>query len=119
MKNITIKGYTNTAAQKYAKKNKIKFSTAILKTPKAKITAGKKKITVNYTKVSGASGFEVKYTKGKKTVTKTFKVSKSAAKTIAKLKKGKYKVQVRAYYQNSKKQKAYSPWTKAKSVTVK
>lgn len=119
MKNITIKGYTNTAAQKYAKKNKIKFSAVLLKTPNAKITAGKKKLTVKYTKVSGASGFEVKYTKGKKTVTKTFKTSKSAAKTIAKLKKGKYKVQVRAYYMNSKKQKAYSPWTKAKSVTVK
>ena len=156
-----IKGYSNTAAEKYAKKNKLKFvdlcshkktktvskkanyvedgyknrricasckkvlskgktyKKPTLKAPKSKISAGRKKITVKYTKVKGANGFQVKYTKGKKTVTKTFKTSKSATKTIAKLKKGKYKVQVRAYYMNSKKQKAYSPWTKAKSVTVK
>lgn len=160
-KDIIIKGYSNTAAEQYAKKNAFKFvdlcshkqtktifkkatyfadgyknrrvcsvcnkvlskGTTVkklkLKTPSVKVTAGKKKITVKYTKVKDATGFQVKYTKGKKSYTKKFETAKSATKSITKLKKGKYKVQVRAYYLNSKKQKAYSPWTKAKSVTVK
>ena len=89
-----------------------------LKTPKATIKSGKKYIKVSYTKVSGATGFQVKYVIGSKSVTNTFKTSKSTAKTINKLKKGKYKVYVRAYAQKGT-EKAYSSWTKAKSVKVK
>lgn len=89
-----------------------------LKTPTVKVTAGKKKITVKYTKVKNATGFQVKYTKGNKTYTKKFKTAKSATKSITKLKKGKYKVQVRAYKTSGKKT-AYSSYSKAKTVTVK
>lgn len=89
-----------------------------LKTPSVKVTAGKKKITVKYTKVKDATGFQVKYTKGNKSYTKKFKTSKSATKSITKLKKGKYKVQVRAYKTSGKKT-VYSSYSKAKTVTVK
>lgn len=89
-----------------------------LKTPSVKVTAGKKKITVKYTKVKDATGFQVKYTKGSKTYTKKFKTAKSATKSITKLKKGKYKVQVRAYKTSGKKT-VYSAYSKAKTVTVK
>lgn len=118
LKSFAINGYTNTAAQTYAKNNKFKFSTNALEVPTVKITAGKKLIKVKYTKVGSATGFEVKYTKGKKTATKTFKTEKSATKAIKNLSKGKYKVQVRTYHISGKK-KAYSPWTAAKSINVK
>ena len=55
--------------------------------------------------------------KGKWTV-KTFKAKKNATKLIKKLKKGTYKVQVRAFVQSGSK-KAYSAWAKAKKVKVK
>lgn len=89
-----------------------------LKTPTVKITGGKKKITVKYTKVQGANGFQVKYKVGKKTVTKTYTAKKNATKVIKKLKKGTYKVQVRAFVKQGSK-KAYSKWTKVKKVKVK
>lgn len=89
-----------------------------LAVPKVTVKAGKKNIKISYKKVKDATGFQVKYTKGKKSVTKTYKTSKSAAKTIKKLKKGSYQVQVRAYIQKDSK-KAYSSWTKAKTVKVR
>lgn len=89
-----------------------------LKTPTVKYTGGKGTLKVSYTKVKDATGFEVKYTVGKKTVTKIFSSKKSVAKTIKKLKKGTYKVQVRAFVKSGSKT-AYSGWTKAKSVKVK
>lgn len=89
-----------------------------LKAPKVTYKAGKKKFTVKYTKVTDATGFEVKYKLGKKTVTKTYKTKKTVSKVIKNLKKGSYKVQVRAYVKQGKKI-AYSSWTKAKTVKVK
>ena len=86
--------------------------------PTITVTGGKKKITVKYTKVTGATGFEVKYKLGKKTVTKTFKAKKNATKAIKKLAKGTYKVQVRAYVKQGSNT-AYSKWTKASKVKVK
>lgn len=118
VKHFTIKSYTNTAAEKYAKNNKFKFSSVFLATPTVKITAGKKQIKVNYTEADEATGFQVKYTKGKKSTTKTFKTTDSAVKTIKGLAKGKYKVQVRAYSESGKN-RIYSSWTTAKAVTVK
>lgn len=88
-----------------------------LSTPKATIKAGKGSIKVSYKKVKDATGFQLKYTKGKKSVTKTYKTAKSAAKTIKKLKKGSYKVQVRSYIEKNNK-KAYSSWSKTKTVKV-
>lgn len=89
-----------------------------LKVPTVKYTGGKKKITVKYTKVKGATGFQVKYKLGKKAVTKTFKAKKTVKKVIKNLKKGNYKVQVRAFVKSGNKT-AYSNWTKAKKVKVK
>ena len=89
-----------------------------LKTPSFSVSAGKKLFKIKYTKVTGATGFQVKYTIGKKTVTKTFNQAKSVTKTISGLKKGSYKVQIRAFVKQGSKT-AYSDWTKAKTVKVK
>ena len=89
-----------------------------LKKPTAKLTGGKKKIKVKYTKITGATGFQVKYKIGKKTVTKTFNTKKTVTKTISKLTKGTYKVQVRAFVKQGK-QIAYSNWNKTVKVKVK
>ncbi|MBQ5590731.1 MAG: fibronectin type III domain-containing protein, partial [Clostridia bacterium] len=78
------------------------------------ITGGKKKITVKYKAVSGATGFEVRYKiKGS---WKTAKYTTKKAKTVAikKLKKGQYQVQVRAV-----KGKVKTNWSKVKKITVK
>ena len=55
-----------------------------LATPKVKITAGKQKLTVKYTKVKDATGFQVKYTYKGKTKTKNYTSKKSITKTIKK-----------------------------------
>ena len=91
----------------------------VLKKPSFKLTGAKGKFTVKYTKVTGATGFEVKYKLGKGKF-KTIKVTtkKSMSKVIKKLKKGKYTVQIRAVVKNGKKT-AYSSWASAKKVTVK
>lgn len=86
--------------------------------PKVKITTSKGKIKVKYTKATGANYFQVRYKIGTKTVTKTYKSSKTVTKTIKNLKKGKYKVWVRAMYKKGSTKK-YSSWTKAKAVKVK
>ena len=86
--------------------------------PKVKITAGKQKLTVKYTKVKDATGFQVKYIYKGKTTTKTYTSKKSVTKTIKKLKKGTYKVSVRALIK-SKGKTAYSNWTTAKKVKIK
>lgn len=89
-----------------------------LKTPTVKYTGGKKKLTVKYTKVKNATGFQVKYKIGKKSVTMTYKAKKNAVKVIKKLKKGNYKVQTRSFIKKGEKT-AYSNWTKVKKVKVK
>ena len=115
------KGYTGDKVCKHCKKTISKgknIAKLKLKTPTVKVTGGKKKITVKYTKVTGAKGFEVKYKIGKKIVTKTFEAKTNVTKTINKLAKGNYKVQVRAFVKQSSKT-AYSSWTKATKVKVK
>ncbi len=94
--------------------------TAMLKlgVPKVKITAGKKKISVKYTKVKDATGFQVRYIFKGKTVNKIFTANKSVTKTIKKLKKGKYTVKVRALIKSNGKT-AYSNWNKTKRVKIK
>ena len=114
-------GYKNRVTCKECKATISKGTTVKklkLKIPTVKYTGGKKKLTVKYKKVTGATGFEVKYKVGKKTVTKTYNTKKSANKVIKNLKKGTYKVQIRAFVKSGKKT-AYSAWTKAKKVKVK
>lgn len=87
-----------------------------------KLTAGKKKFTVQWKKDKKADGYQVQYStdkKFKKNV-KSVNVSKKSTKaTVKKLKKGKtYRVRVRSYKKINGK-KYYSGWGKVKSVKVK
>ena len=87
-----------------------------------KLTAGKKKFTVQWKKDKKADGYQVQYStdkKFKKNV-KSVNVSKKNTKaTVKKLKKGKtYRVRVRSYKKINGK-KYYSGWGKVKSVKVK
>ena len=87
-----------------------------------KLTAGKKKFTVQWKKDKKTDGYQVQYStdkKFKKNV-KSVNVSKKNTKTtVKKLKKGKtYRVRVRSYKKINGK-KYYSGWGKVKSVKVK
>lgn len=87
-----------------------------------KLTAGKKKFTVQWKKDKKADGYQVQYStdkKFKKNV-KSVNVSKKSTKaTVKKLKKRKtYRVRVRSYKKINGK-KYYSEWGKVKSVKVK
>ena len=84
-----------------------------------KATAGKKKVTVSWTKNTGVEGYEVYYKTGKKV--KTVKITKNSTtkKVIKKLKKGKkYTVKVRGY-KKVNGQMVYTKWSKAKKAKVK
>lgn len=91
------------------------------------LKAEKKKLTVKWKKqTSKTDGYEIQYdTSSKFTNAKTVTVSKNktTSKTVSGLKsKKKYYVRIRTYKtvkSNGKKIKAYSPWSKAKTVTVK
>ena len=89
-----------------------------LKTPSFTAKGGSKYLKVTYKKSSGATGYQVKYVLDKKTVIKTYNSAKAASKTYKKLKKGTYKVYVRALVKQSGKT-AHSAWSKAKSIKVK
>ena len=87
-----------------------------------KLTAGKKKFTVQWKKDKKADGYQVQYStdkKFKKNV-KSVNVSKKSTKTtVKKLKKGKtYRVRMRSYKKINGK-KYYSGWGKVKSVKVR
>ena len=87
-----------------------------------KLTAGKKKFTVQWKKDKKADGYQVQYStdkKFKKNV-KSVNISKKSTKaTVKKLKKGKtYRVRVRSYKKINGK-KYYSGWGKVKSVKVR
>lgn len=113
---------------KYGAYSSILTATTKPKAPSiSKVTAGRKKATVKWKKVSGATGYQIQYatnskfTKNKKTI--TVNKNKTTSKTISKLKaKKKYYVRIRAYKTikvNGKNTKIYSSWSKAKSVTTK
>lgn len=100
----------------------IKTSTAPSKVTVSKLSAGKKKFTVSWKKVSGASGYEVQYatnSKFKKAKTVTIKKGKTVKSEIKKLKKGtKYYVRVRAY-KTVGKEKIYGKYSEYEVVKVK
>ena len=87
-----------------------------------KLTAGKKKFTVQWKKDKKADGYQVQYSTEKnfKKNVKSVNVSKKSTKaTVKKLKKGKtYRVRVRSYKKINGK-KYYSGWGKVKSVKVR
>ena len=87
-----------------------------------KLKAGKKKVTVNYKKVSGATSYKVTYStskKFKKAKTVTVKSGKTVKKTISKLKSKKtYYVKVCAVKRVSGKNYT-GKWSAVKKVKVK
>ena len=87
-----------------------------------KLTAGKKKITVQWKKDKKADGYQVQYStdkKFKKNVKSVYVSKKNTKATVKKLKKGKtYRVRTRSYKKIDGK-KYYSGWSKMKSVKVK
>ena len=100
------------AAKKAKKPAKVKISSA---------KASGKKITVKWTKVKGAKGYEILIAKNKKGTKSplTYKAGKKASKKIIKkLKKGRYFVKVRAY-KVIKGNTVYGKYSKAKKVNVK
>lgn len=111
---LTFKGnYTGTITATYKIKPK--------KTSITKVTAGKRKATVRYKKVSGISGYQVKagtnkaVTKGTKTKNTT-----KTSYTMKSLTKGKkYYFKVRTYYTGTNGKKTYGSWSGVKSVKVK
>lgn len=88
--------------------------------PVIKLSSKKKKITIKYDKVVGASGYEIQYSlkKNLNSGVKTYKITKTK-KVTPKLKKGKkYYVRVRAYT-NAGGEVLNSAWSAKKSIKVK
>ena len=127
---VTVKGtgkatitVTAKATSTYSKSVKKITVYGVPKKPEMKkLTAGKKKFTVQWKKDKKADGYQVQYStdkKFKKNV-KSVNVSKKSTKaTVKKLKKGKtHRVRVRSYKKINGK-KYYSGWGKVKSVKVR
>ena len=127
---VTVKGtgkatitVTAKATSTYSKSVKKITVYGVPKKPEMKkLTAGKKKFTIQWKKDKKADGYQVQYStdkKFKKNV-KSVNVSKKSTKaTVKKLKKRKtYRVRVRSYKKINGK-KYYSGWGKVKSVKVK
>ena len=127
---VTVKGtgkatitVTAKATSTYSKSVKKITVYGVPKKPEMKkLTAGKKRFTVQWKKDKKADGYQVQYStdkKFKKNV-KSMNVSKKNTKaTVKKLKKGKtYRVRIRSYKKIDGK-KYYSGWGKVKSVKVK
>lgn len=101
----------------------LKTTTATDKTKITKTKGAKKKLTVNWKKISKATGYQIqvatdkKFTKNKKSVTIT--KNKTISKTIKKLKsKKKYYIRVRTYRKVAGK-KVYSSWSSVKNIKTK
>ena len=79
-----------------------------------------KKITVKIKKVSGATGYEIRYSKKSSMKSAKSVHTTSRTKKISNLTRGKkYYVQVRAYKKDSAGKKVYGSWSTKKSVKVK
>lgn len=80
---------------------------------------GRRKIAVKWKKVSGVSGYQVKYVTGSSSKTKSVKKASTVSRSLTSLKKGKtYKIYVRSY-KTVKGVKYYSDWSKVKKVKVR
>lgn len=116
---ITITAKATANYKSAAKKVTIYAVPAKMKTPAVK--AGKKSLTVKWSRDSKADGYQIQYStssKFKKATTVTCS-KKTVKKTIKKLKKGKkYYVRIRAYKKIGSK-KYYGNYSKGKSVKVK
>lgn len=103
-----------------AKKTVTIIKISVSKTDITSLTAGKKKFTVKYNKVSGAKGYEIRYSVKSSMGNSKVVSSKGTEKTVTGLKKGKkYYVQVRAYKMDSTGGKVYAGWSAKETVKVK
>jgi len=88
----------------------------------SKLTAGKQRLTVKWSKHAEATGYELQYaSKSSFAGARTVRIKKNTvvSATINKLKKGKtYYVRLRSYKTAGKKT-YYSAWSKGKSGKVK
>lgn len=130
---ITIKGYTGSAAEAYvksanAKGQNIKFiSLGTIGSSKTNLTAtlkkvkalGKRKVKVTWKRLAGVDGYQLQYAKNrsfkkkikKKTIRKT-----ATNTTLKKLKKGAiYYFRIRAY-KNVNSSKKYGKWSNIKKI---
>lgn len=91
------------------------------KTSISRFSAGKKKATVSYKKVSGISGYQVKAGTDRAVTkeTKTNNTTKTKYTMNSLKSKKRYYFKVRTYYTTSAGKKAYSSWSGVKSVKVK
>lgn len=91
------------------------------KTSISRVSAGKKKATVSYKKVSGISGYQVKAGTDRAVTkeTKTNNTTKTKYTMNSLKSKKRYYFKVRTYYTTSAGKKAYSSWSGVKSVKVK
>ena len=80
---------------------------------------GSKSFTVKWKKVSGASGYQIRYKTGSKTVKKTVNGGSKTSLKVKNLKVGKkYTVKIRTWMKVNGK-KYYSKWSAGKKVRVK
>ena len=119
-----VRAYKIVSGKKYygSYSSSVKLTTKT-STPKiSKVTAGKKKATVQWKKTTGASGYEVYMAtskKGKYKKVKTVTSGKTVKYTKKSLKKGKrYYFKIRTYRTVNGK-KVYSSYSSVKSVKVK
>lgn len=85
------------------------------------VNSGKKKMTVKWSDVSNADGYELQYGKSsnfKGCVTKSYEPSAESARFSGLSKKKKYYVRMRSYVLVNG-QKKYSPWGQKRSVVIK
>ncbi len=111
---------TPTTKPSTTKSNKV---TKPKKTSLKKLSKGKKKFTVTWSKVSGVKGYQIQYSTDKKfkknNKSVTIGKQKTTKATVKKLKsKKKYYVRVRTYKTVNGK-KVYSSWSNVKSVKTK
>lgn len=115
-----IRAYRGSAYSSYSS---VAYATPKLSTPsKFKVKAGKRKASVSWKRVSGASGYVVyrsTKSKGRYKAVKTIKKSSTVKYTNSKLKKGKiYYYKTRAY-RVVKGKKVYSSYTKAIKAKIR
>lgn len=115
--------YLKVNGKEYDGKNSVVLTTGTsTKVPAiSKLSTKKKKVTINWKKISGTIGYEIYMRKGTKGSYKKIKTagSKTVKYTKSKLKKGtKYYFKIRTY-RTVKGKKVYSSYSKVKSIKVK
>jgi hypothetical protein len=120
----TSSGQQNTVSQTEKNTEKKETTTTTVTKPKKvtikKVKAGKKKATVTWQKVTGASGYEVWMKTGSGAFKKVKSLSaKKSSLTVKKLKAGKkYTFKVRAYKKGADGKKVYGAYSKKKTIKI-